>query len=145
MGFVSEELNQTERQRIKSNKVGSMAVVYGKEASIWKVGDCARRSSQHVLVPYIEGVSHSHPYVAIPGDKRKQLTLSFLFSPLVLHGDAPAAGMVLHPSCYNLRFASWGGSAPQGLPSLTVLCLPDVQARMHSILVSSIWGVTQES
>ncbi|OXB81152.1 UNVERIFIED_CONTAM: hypothetical protein H355_005082 [Colinus virginianus] len=36
MGFVSEELNETERQRIKSNKVGSMAVVYGKEASIWK-------------------------------------------------------------------------------------------------------------
>lgn len=38
MGFVSEELNQTERQFIKSNKVSSMAVVYGKEASIWKVG-----------------------------------------------------------------------------------------------------------
>lgn len=37
MGFVSEELNQTERQFIKSNKVSSMAVVYGKEASIWKV------------------------------------------------------------------------------------------------------------
>ncbi|XP_010285281.1 PREDICTED: alpha-1,6-mannosylglycoprotein 6-beta-N-acetylglucosaminyltransferase B-like, partial [Phaethon lepturus] len=36
MGFVSEELNKTERQFIKSNKVGSMAVVYGKEASIWK-------------------------------------------------------------------------------------------------------------
>ncbi|KAJ7400643.1 Alpha-1,6-mannosylglycoprotein 6-beta-N-acetylglucosaminyltransferase B [Pitangus sulphuratus] len=36
MGFVSEELNQTERQLIKSNKVSSMAVVYGKEASIWK-------------------------------------------------------------------------------------------------------------
>ncbi|XP_005503199.2 alpha-1,6-mannosylglycoprotein 6-beta-N-acetylglucosaminyltransferase B isoform X2 [Columba livia] len=36
MGFVSEELNQTERQFIKSNKVSSMAVVYGKEASIWK-------------------------------------------------------------------------------------------------------------
>lgn len=38
MGFVSEELNQTERQLIKANKVSSMAVVYGKEASIWKVG-----------------------------------------------------------------------------------------------------------
>ncbi|KAM6049834.1 alpha-1,6-mannosylglycoprotein 6-beta-N-acetylglucosaminyltransferase B isoform 3-T3 [Theristicus caerulescens] len=45
MGFVSEELNKTERQFIKSNKVSSMAVVYGKEASIWKV------SSQH---PYAE-------------------------------------------------------------------------------------------
>uniref|UniRef100_A0A8C0EIH8 alpha-1,6-mannosyl-glycoprotein 6-beta-N-acetylglucosaminyltransferase n=1 Tax=Bubo bubo TaxID=30461 RepID=A0A8C0EIH8_BUBBB len=38
MGFVSEELNKTEKQFIKSNKVSSMAVVYGKEASIWKVG-----------------------------------------------------------------------------------------------------------
>ncbi|NXC84385.1 MGT5B acetylglucosaminyltransferase, partial [Cercotrichas coryphoeus] len=36
MGFVSEELNQTERQLIKASKVSSMAVVYGKEASIWK-------------------------------------------------------------------------------------------------------------
>uniref|UniRef100_A0ABM5FME0 alpha-1,6-mannosyl-glycoprotein 6-beta-N-acetylglucosaminyltransferase n=3 Tax=Pogona vitticeps TaxID=103695 RepID=A0ABM5FME0_9SAUR len=36
MGFVSEELNETEKQLIKSNKANSMAVVYGKEASIWK-------------------------------------------------------------------------------------------------------------
>ncbi|XP_019398222.1 PREDICTED: alpha-1,6-mannosylglycoprotein 6-beta-N-acetylglucosaminyltransferase B isoform X2 [Crocodylus porosus] len=36
MGFVSEELNETEKQFIKSNKVSNMAVVYGKEASIWK-------------------------------------------------------------------------------------------------------------
>ncbi|NXD10642.1 MGT5B acetylglucosaminyltransferase, partial [Nothocercus nigrocapillus] len=36
MGFVSEELNRTEKQFIKSNKVSNMAVVYGKEASIWK-------------------------------------------------------------------------------------------------------------
>lgn len=38
MGFVSEELNETEKQFIKSNKANNMAVVYGKEASIWKVG-----------------------------------------------------------------------------------------------------------
>ncbi|XP_074871034.1 alpha-1,6-mannosylglycoprotein 6-beta-N-acetylglucosaminyltransferase B isoform X2 [Carettochelys insculpta] len=36
MGFVSEELNETERQFIKANKASNMAVVYGKEASIWK-------------------------------------------------------------------------------------------------------------
>uniref|UniRef100_A0A8D2IS38 alpha-1,6-mannosyl-glycoprotein 6-beta-N-acetylglucosaminyltransferase n=1 Tax=Varanus komodoensis TaxID=61221 RepID=A0A8D2IS38_VARKO len=36
MGFVSEELNETEKQLIKSNKANNMAVVYGKEASIWK-------------------------------------------------------------------------------------------------------------
>uniref|UniRef100_A0A8D0GTB3 alpha-1,6-mannosyl-glycoprotein 6-beta-N-acetylglucosaminyltransferase n=1 Tax=Sphenodon punctatus TaxID=8508 RepID=A0A8D0GTB3_SPHPU len=36
MGFVSEELNQTEKQFIKANKANNMAVVYGKEASIWK-------------------------------------------------------------------------------------------------------------
>ncbi|XP_061477809.1 alpha-1,6-mannosylglycoprotein 6-beta-N-acetylglucosaminyltransferase B isoform X1 [Rhineura floridana] len=36
MGFVSEELNETEKQFIKSNKANNVAVVYGKEASIWK-------------------------------------------------------------------------------------------------------------
>lgn len=59
MGFVSEELNQTERQRIKSSKVSSMAVVYGKEASIWKVRDCGCRSSQLVLVPFSSIRCHS--------------------------------------------------------------------------------------
>lgn len=37
MGFVSEELNETEKQVIKDGKASNMAVVYGKEASIWKV------------------------------------------------------------------------------------------------------------
>lgn len=37
MGFVSEELNETEKRSIQQNKVNSMAVVYGKEASMWKV------------------------------------------------------------------------------------------------------------
>lgn len=37
MGFVSEELNETEKQLIKDGKASNMAVVYGKEASIWKV------------------------------------------------------------------------------------------------------------
>lgn len=37
MGFVSEELNETEKQLIKAGKASNMAVVYGKEASIWKV------------------------------------------------------------------------------------------------------------
>lgn len=37
MGFVSEELNGTEKQAVKGGKAGNMAVVYGKEASIWKV------------------------------------------------------------------------------------------------------------
>uniref|UniRef100_A0A8C7S7K8 alpha-1,6-mannosyl-glycoprotein 6-beta-N-acetylglucosaminyltransferase n=1 Tax=Oncorhynchus mykiss TaxID=8022 RepID=A0A8C7S7K8_ONCMY len=36
MGFVAEELNDTERLSIQRNKVDSMAVVYGKEASMWK-------------------------------------------------------------------------------------------------------------
>uniref|UniRef100_A0A8B9XBK0 alpha-1,6-mannosyl-glycoprotein 6-beta-N-acetylglucosaminyltransferase n=1 Tax=Bos mutus grunniens TaxID=30521 RepID=A0A8B9XBK0_BOSMU len=36
MGFVSEELNETEKQLIKDGKASKMAVVYGKEASIWK-------------------------------------------------------------------------------------------------------------
>ncbi|XP_037665894.1 alpha-1,6-mannosylglycoprotein 6-beta-N-acetylglucosaminyltransferase B [Choloepus didactylus] len=37
MGFASEELNETEKQLIKSGKASNMAVVYGKEASIWKL------------------------------------------------------------------------------------------------------------
>lgn len=37
MGFVAEELNETERLNIQRNKVSNMAVVYGKEASMWKV------------------------------------------------------------------------------------------------------------
>ncbi|KAK3557648.1 hypothetical protein QTP70_032294 [Hemibagrus guttatus] len=36
MGFVSEELNETEKHNIQQNKVKNMAVVYGKEASMWK-------------------------------------------------------------------------------------------------------------
>uniref|UniRef100_A0A8C9WDK1 alpha-1,6-mannosyl-glycoprotein 6-beta-N-acetylglucosaminyltransferase n=1 Tax=Scleropages formosus TaxID=113540 RepID=A0A8C9WDK1_SCLFO len=36
MGFVSEELNETEKLNIQRNKVDDMAVVYGKEASMWK-------------------------------------------------------------------------------------------------------------
>ncbi|KAG5278900.1 hypothetical protein AALO_G00103960 [Alosa alosa] len=36
MGFVSEELNNTEKRSIQLNKVRNMAVVYGKEASMWK-------------------------------------------------------------------------------------------------------------
>lgn len=37
MGFVAEELNETERLAIQRNKLSNVAVVYGKEASMWKV------------------------------------------------------------------------------------------------------------
>nr|XP_038942128.1 alpha-1,6-mannosylglycoprotein 6-beta-N-acetylglucosaminyltransferase B isoform X3 [Rattus norvegicus] len=46
MGFVSEELNETEKQLIKDGKASNMAVVYGKEASIWKLQ--VRTGSLHV-------------------------------------------------------------------------------------------------
>ncbi|KAM4032111.1 alpha-1,6-mannosylglycoprotein 6-beta-N-acetylglucosaminyltransferase B [Anomaloglossus baeobatrachus] len=36
MGFVTDELNETERQQVAQNKVKNMAVVYGKEAAMWK-------------------------------------------------------------------------------------------------------------
>ncbi|XP_040291758.1 alpha-1,6-mannosylglycoprotein 6-beta-N-acetylglucosaminyltransferase B [Bufo bufo] len=36
MGFVTDELNETERQQVTQNKVRNMAVVYGKEAAMWK-------------------------------------------------------------------------------------------------------------
>ncbi|XP_053309926.1 alpha-1,6-mannosylglycoprotein 6-beta-N-acetylglucosaminyltransferase B [Spea bombifrons] len=37
MGFATDELNETERQQVALNKVRNMAVVYGKEASMWKL------------------------------------------------------------------------------------------------------------
>lgn len=43
MGFVAEELNKTERLHIQRNKVNNMAVVYGKEASMWKVSVSAKK------------------------------------------------------------------------------------------------------
>ncbi|XP_072298625.1 alpha-1,6-mannosylglycoprotein 6-beta-N-acetylglucosaminyltransferase B-like [Eucyclogobius newberryi] len=39
MGFVVEEVNETERLSIQKNKVHNMAVVYGKDASMWKGKD----------------------------------------------------------------------------------------------------------
>ncbi|KAM4661847.1 alpha-1,6-mannosylglycoprotein 6-beta-N-acetylglucosaminyltransferase B isoform 1-T2 [Discoglossus pictus] len=36
MGFVTDELNETERQQVAQNKVRNMALVYGKEAAMWK-------------------------------------------------------------------------------------------------------------
>uniref|UniRef100_A0A8C7V838 alpha-1,6-mannosyl-glycoprotein 6-beta-N-acetylglucosaminyltransferase n=1 Tax=Oryzias sinensis TaxID=183150 RepID=A0A8C7V838_9TELE len=36
MGFVADELNETERLYIQRNKINNMAVVYGKDASMWK-------------------------------------------------------------------------------------------------------------
>ncbi|XP_057201460.1 alpha-1,6-mannosylglycoprotein 6-beta-N-acetylglucosaminyltransferase B isoform X1 [Triplophysa rosa] len=36
MGFVTEELNETERLNIQRDKANNIAVVYGKEASMWK-------------------------------------------------------------------------------------------------------------
>ncbi|XP_023387397.1 alpha-1,6-mannosylglycoprotein 6-beta-N-acetylglucosaminyltransferase B [Pteropus vampyrus] len=52
MGFVSEELNDTEKQLIKGGKAGNMAVVYGKEASIWKLQ--GKEKSLGILSKYME-------------------------------------------------------------------------------------------
>uniref|UniRef100_A0A3B4GFL1 alpha-1,6-mannosyl-glycoprotein 6-beta-N-acetylglucosaminyltransferase n=1 Tax=Pundamilia nyererei TaxID=303518 RepID=A0A3B4GFL1_9CICH len=51
MGFVSEELNETEKRSIQQNKVNNMAVVYGKEASMWKQG---KESFLQILHRYME-------------------------------------------------------------------------------------------
>uniref|UniRef100_A0A3B3DEA7 alpha-1,6-mannosyl-glycoprotein 6-beta-N-acetylglucosaminyltransferase n=1 Tax=Oryzias melastigma TaxID=30732 RepID=A0A3B3DEA7_ORYME len=51
MGFVSEELNDTEKRSIQQNKVNNMAVVYGKEASMWKQG---KESFLEILHRYME-------------------------------------------------------------------------------------------
>lgn len=45
MGFVAEELNETERLNIQRNKVGNMAVVYGKEANMWKVSVAGEKTT----------------------------------------------------------------------------------------------------
>lgn len=64
MGFVSEELNETEKQLIKDSKASNMAVVYGKEASIWKVSPS--RSTAMPTLPYLlqngacPSAGHSH-------------------------------------------------------------------------------------
>ena len=54
MGFVSEELNETEKQHIQQNKVNNMAVVYGKEASMWKVVYCIENN----IYAHIQYVQH---------------------------------------------------------------------------------------
>ena len=60
MGFVSEELSETEKQLIKGGKANNMAVVYGKETSIWKVSrphtPAALPGPQHLPPPGF----HSH-------------------------------------------------------------------------------------
>lgn len=49
MGFVAEELNETEKLNIQRNKVNNMAVVYGKEASMWKVSITPRTLRGHLI------------------------------------------------------------------------------------------------
>lgn len=56
MGFVSEELNETEKQVIKDGKASNMAVVYGKEASIWKVSP-GKPTANHPS----SDAGHTHP------------------------------------------------------------------------------------
>uniref|UniRef100_A0A1A8KUK5 alpha-1,6-mannosyl-glycoprotein 6-beta-N-acetylglucosaminyltransferase n=1 Tax=Nothobranchius kuhntae TaxID=321403 RepID=A0A1A8KUK5_NOTKU len=53
MGFVSEELNETEKRSISQNKVNNMAVVYGKEASMWKIQQ-GKESFMEILHRYME-------------------------------------------------------------------------------------------
>ncbi|XP_023809799.1 alpha-1,6-mannosylglycoprotein 6-beta-N-acetylglucosaminyltransferase B isoform X1 [Oryzias latipes] len=53
MGFVSEELNATEKRSIQQNKVNNMAVVYGKEASMWKLQQ-GKESFLEILHRYME-------------------------------------------------------------------------------------------
>ncbi|CAG5947748.1 unnamed protein product [Menidia menidia] len=50
IGFVSEEFNKTEKRNIQQNKVNNMAVVYGKEASMWK----GKESFMEILHRYME-------------------------------------------------------------------------------------------
>ena len=46
MGFVAEEVNETERRNIQRNTADKMALVYGKEASMWKVNTHTQTHTQ---------------------------------------------------------------------------------------------------
>ena len=61
MGFVAEELNETERLSIQRNKVDNMALVYGKEASMWKVGRLRNSNSMSNLIHFHSGVFLTTP------------------------------------------------------------------------------------
>ncbi|CAJ0956877.1 unnamed protein product [Ranitomeya imitator] len=52
MGFVTDELNETERQHVAQNKVRNMAVVYGKEAAMWKVHYFLSQHPYTFMFPY---------------------------------------------------------------------------------------------
>ena len=65
MGFVSEELNETEKQLIKDGKASNMAVVYGKEASIWKVRPADPQPPAPTWRPPWAGAQHGHRVLAV--------------------------------------------------------------------------------
>ncbi|GLD65008.1 alpha-1,6-mannosylglycoprotein 6-beta-N-acetylglucosaminyltransferase B-like isoform X3 [Lates japonicus] len=60
MGFVSEELNETEKRSIQQNKVNNMAVVYGKEASMWKVSSQHPYAEQYIGKPHVMTVDYNN-------------------------------------------------------------------------------------
>lgn len=70
MGFVSEELNETEKQLIKGGKAGNMAVVYGKDASIWKVSPARPSSSPRPPERPAPGFGSHPPPPALDGRTR---------------------------------------------------------------------------
>uniref|UniRef100_A0A8C9MIL3 alpha-1,6-mannosyl-glycoprotein 6-beta-N-acetylglucosaminyltransferase n=1 Tax=Serinus canaria TaxID=9135 RepID=A0A8C9MIL3_SERCA len=105
MGFVSEELNQTERQLIKANKVSSMAVVYGKEASIWK----GKEKFLAILNKYME--IHGTVYYET---QRPPEVPAFVKN----HGLLPQ-----HEFQQLLRKAKVGEAIPGPCPPLPVACI----------------------
>lgn len=73
MGFVAEELNETERLHIRRNKVSDMAVVYGKEASMWKVSVSSLRDRLASRAgDFRNGFDRTHP----PGVRHRSDRLS---------------------------------------------------------------------
>lgn len=70
MGFVAEELNETERLYIQRNKVNNMAVVYGKDASMWKVS--------HIDSIFVAGFVFSDFYLQVHSFYHKINSFIFL-------------------------------------------------------------------
>ncbi|XP_003786621.1 alpha-1,6-mannosylglycoprotein 6-beta-N-acetylglucosaminyltransferase B [Otolemur garnettii] len=111
MGFVSEELNETEKQLIKGGKASNMAVVYGKEASIWKCLPSLLQVDPYLPYEYTcEGMlERIHAYIqhqdfcAAPG--------------LALPGNnVPKSPFILAPNATHLEWAQNASLAPGAWP-----------------------------